>query len=280
MNEYNTKAGIYKITNIVNNKIYIGSSINLKYRKCSHFRNLRLNKHVNYHLQYAFNKYKEENFKWEVIEYVDIIEDKKELRKVILEREQYWIDSYKDKKCILYNICAIAGSSLGVSHTEETKNKKRGKNNPMYGKHSYWYGKKMPQEIIEKIVNIRRSNDSYKWTEEQKLNKSKARKGYKGIKHTEETKQKLRKINLGKKLTEETRNKISKIIKDRNANQEYRGKMSINAKNGKKVINLTTSKIYDNAGIAARYYNIDKSSISKVCRGERKSAGGYKWKFV
>lgn len=31
---------------------------------------------------------------------------------------------------------------------------------------------------------------------------------------------------------------------------------------------------------ASNYFGIDNSSIAKVCRGERKSAGGYKWKMI
>ena len=41
-----TNCGIYEIINILNNKIYIGSSNNLKRRESQHFSNLKLNKHM------------------------------------------------------------------------------------------------------------------------------------------------------------------------------------------------------------------------------------------
>ena len=59
-------SGIYKITNLVNDKFYIGSSKDLERRKKEHFNHLRKNKHCNSHLQRSWNKYGEENFKFEV----------------------------------------------------------------------------------------------------------------------------------------------------------------------------------------------------------------------
>ena len=62
------KSGIYQIRNLVNNKIYVGSSNNLYRRKTyEHFRELRLNKHHNKYLQNSYNCHGEENFVFEVI---------------------------------------------------------------------------------------------------------------------------------------------------------------------------------------------------------------------
>ena len=55
--------GIYMIKNTINNKKYIGSSVNIAHRKCTHFRELCSGIHSNEHLQSAFNKYGKENFK-------------------------------------------------------------------------------------------------------------------------------------------------------------------------------------------------------------------------
>ncbi len=103
---------IYKISNLINNKFYIGSAIDYNRRLREHKSMLRLNKHSCKHLQNAYNKYGIDNFKFEIIEQV---EDKTKL----IEREQYYIDTLKPE----YNKNLIAGNSLGLKHTEESKRK-------------------------------------------------------------------------------------------------------------------------------------------------------------
>jgi group I intron endonuclease len=60
--------GIYIIRNLVNDKIYVGSSVNIKKRFNQHKNSLRKNKHHNKYLQKSWNKYKEESFEFIVIE--------------------------------------------------------------------------------------------------------------------------------------------------------------------------------------------------------------------
>lgn len=83
----NKNCGIYKITNGVNNKVYIGQSVNLKQRQLTHFGELRNNNHYNSYLQRSFNKYKEIFFEFEIIENCD--------KEKLYERENYWISYYK-----------------------------------------------------------------------------------------------------------------------------------------------------------------------------------------
>ena len=61
------KSGIYQIRNTKDNKIYIGSAVNLNKRKNNHFSHLRRNLHSNKHLQNAFNKHGRNNFIFEVL---------------------------------------------------------------------------------------------------------------------------------------------------------------------------------------------------------------------
>ena len=94
--------GIYKITNSINGKFYIGSSVDLKKRKRDHLRELRDNIHINGRLQNSFNKYKEKNFRFDVVE---TVENKAELR----DREQYWMDKTKAyNRHIGFNINRLA----------------------------------------------------------------------------------------------------------------------------------------------------------------------------
>ena len=107
-------AGVYTITNTSNGKIYVGSTIHVDRRRLEHFSALKYNKHINKHLQNAYNKYGRESFEFEVIETLEITDSIKE---DLLAREQFWIDNLKPE----YNVLLVAGSNLGYHHTDETK---------------------------------------------------------------------------------------------------------------------------------------------------------------
>lgn len=80
--------GIYKIQNKINNKIYIGQSINIFQRWNSHKRAYKdiLNKDYNKHLYRSIRKYGIENFDFSVIEECS--------REELNEKEKYWISYY------------------------------------------------------------------------------------------------------------------------------------------------------------------------------------------
>lgn len=96
-------AGIYAIVNVLNNKKYVGSTSNLNKRYRQHFNLLSKNKHVNAHLQHAFNKYGNSSFEFWILEQCEDITD------TLLLLEQKYINSDGD-----YNICKIAGKTTGI----------------------------------------------------------------------------------------------------------------------------------------------------------------------
>jgi group I intron endonuclease len=51
------QAGVYSITNTINNKIYVGSTIDLNSRYRTHFYMLSIQRHGNTHLQRAYDLY-------------------------------------------------------------------------------------------------------------------------------------------------------------------------------------------------------------------------------
>ena len=108
---YLNKSGIYRIINVINNKFYIGSAINLRKRRNTHFEQLNNNKHHSIYLQRSYNKYGSNNFKFEVLEFVD--------KNELIEKEQYFIDTLKPN----YNCSKVAGSTRGIKFSEETKKK-------------------------------------------------------------------------------------------------------------------------------------------------------------
>jgi group I intron endonuclease len=108
------KSGIYMIQNLVNHKIYVGSTKNLMRRRCDHLGKLRKNIHTNQHLQSAFNQYGEDNFLFEVLEYVEDVN-------LLLAREKIWFEATSccDRECG-YNILANPYSGVGYQHSEES----------------------------------------------------------------------------------------------------------------------------------------------------------------
>lgn len=109
----NKITGIYKITNLVNNKFYIGSSTNLKLRKINHFSRLKNNNHANKHLQSSYNKYGKENFIYEIIAFCP--------PEYIIKFEQWFLDNMKPK----YNIFKIAGCNhTGIKRKPLTDERK------------------------------------------------------------------------------------------------------------------------------------------------------------
>jgi len=104
-----TVQGIYKITNKINGKVYIGSSNKVNIRWNNHKSSLRNNRHANEHLQRSWNRYGEESFIFEIIE---AVEDDSQL----LIREQFYIDFYKSHDYIFgYNISTVAGRPINLN---------------------------------------------------------------------------------------------------------------------------------------------------------------------
>ena len=81
--------GIYKITNKINNKIYIGKSTDIEKRWKYHISHYNYEREYNKPLYKAFRKYGVENFSFEIIE---------ECLLDIDEKEKYWINFYNSYK--------------------------------------------------------------------------------------------------------------------------------------------------------------------------------------
>lgn len=109
-NDENILCGIYKIINIVNGKIYIGKSKNIKKR----WKREKKGKELNQHIVRSFKRYGINFFQWVLIEEC--------LLEQLKEREEYWMnyfESWNEKKG--YNIRKI---SDGVEHHSEKSKKK------------------------------------------------------------------------------------------------------------------------------------------------------------
>lgn len=103
------KPGVYRWTNIINGKSYIGSTtdLNRRFREYYNFNYLNLPKYKGMLIIKALLKYGYSNFSLEILEYCD--------KEKIREREQYYLDLIKPK----YNVLTTAGASDGYKHSEE-----------------------------------------------------------------------------------------------------------------------------------------------------------------
>lgn len=91
--------GVYKITNIINGKMYIGSSNDVRRRLREHKNDLKNNNHGNEYLQNSYNKYGSNSFDYSIIEIIDNSQ-------MLIEREIYWIKSFNSMdKNVGYNMC-------------------------------------------------------------------------------------------------------------------------------------------------------------------------------
>ena len=110
--------GVYKIENIVNKKLYIGSSNNVYIRLSHHKSMLKGNKHHNKYLQNDWNKYKEDIFIFSLLEKV---EDETSL----LNREVHWFDFYHlFEENNGYNILSTASRCEGRRENLSEEHKK------------------------------------------------------------------------------------------------------------------------------------------------------------
>ena len=239
--------GIYRILNSDSGDIYIGSSCNLKSRLRTHKSMLKRNVHHSVHLQNAYNKYKKDSFKFNILFFCDV-ED-------LLFYEQRLLDYYKPR----YNISSFAGAAMAP-------------------------GTKLSQEVIDKrTVALRLVMGTKEYRDKQSIACSGKLNGFYGKTHSEETKKKLSELgkkrlpipitehtreilrrkasgnkhNLGHKHSPETKKKISSAqciywIK----NRMYRPK---------DIIGLTVNEAVESLGISrAHYYRLRNGERNKA----------------
>ena len=250
---------IYKIENKMNGKVYIGQTTNNEGFKGRYYRsgNTLIERCYNYHNQNkiygyyynshllsAMNKYGLENFI--VNDFFDFAFSKEELD----IKEQSWIliyDSVKNGYNLNY------GGSNGKA-SEHTKNIMRelnkGENNPRYG-----------IEVSNETKKKMRENHWSKTGIYKPISKKGKDSPNYGKHHSEETKKKISNSNKGKILSEETKKKMSNT------------RQGSNNPSSRKIICITTDKVFDCIKDAGAFYNCDNSGISKCCRGKEKHCG-------
>ena len=147
---------IYKITNNINNKIYIGQTTRTLEERIAEHKRKR-----NPLISKAIKKYGIENFSIEIIDKASAINE-------LNEKEFYYIKKYNSISPNGYNQCEGGGNTIGYKHTEEAKAKMSNKKSEMYlGENNPFYGKTHTEEAKAKMSEKRKGR---KLTEEWKTN--------------------------------------------------------------------------------------------------------------
>lgn len=153
---------VYKITNTLNGKVYIGQTVDYRKRKVGHFSYLRRNAHRNRYLQKSFNKYGESSFKMEIIKECAVDElDKLEI---------YYMRKYNSiDKTLGYNM--VIGGNTNKSFPDYIRQKmsRSQKGRIISEEHrkriGKWHkGKTISPKDIEK-ANKTKKNNQIQWGE-------------------------------------------------------------------------------------------------------------------
>lgn len=260
------KSGIYKISNNINEKIYIGSAKNIKSRINVHRCYLLKNNHHSKRLQNHVNKYGIDSLIFEVVELCDIL--------ILLEREQFYIDYLNP----FFNINKIAGSHLGMKHTVESMEKLK---KTRIEKGGWKKGWKHTIEARQKISDAKRGSIA------SQVQKDKQSIAMKGRKVKEETKIKISNTLKGKLVNDSTK-KLLAEQKEGCKNPMFGKKAELHhnfgkkwkckkTKDKKKVIDLSTGIIYNSVSDACLKLNIPKGTFSKYILGYVKKINNFKY---
>ena len=242
---------IYRITNKVNGKTYIGQH---KYKDLndSYMGSGTL-------LARAKKKYGIENFAKEIL-YNNI-----QYKETADDVERFAIAKERALGKAEYNIADGGGGVSGYKHSEANKDR-------MSESHK---GKKLSDETKRKLS-------------EAKKGKTPWNKGKLGMKHSDESKKKMSEAKKGKKFSEEHRRKLSEAKKGKTPwnkgkklSEEHKKKMS-EAKKGKKQSEETKRKLSESLKGMKRtpFTEEHKKRLSEAKKGKPAPNKGKHWKIV
>ena len=275
---------IYCHINKINQKKYIGQTCQKPTKRWGY--NGKNYEH-NLYFYNAIQKYGWDNFQHIILEQNILTQEQAN------KREKYWIKIYhsNDKE---YGYNLTDGGNSNYSFNEQTRQKISNNLKIFYQTHPI-----AKQQQIDHLNNIRslikyskqhnqHISQALKGRKLSEQHKKKISQAHKGKKLSQETKRKISEGNKGKKLSQETKRKISESNKGKIHGHQSQETIQKKIKaHQKPIICITTNKIFNSIKEGAIYYNVDASSISKVLKGKRKSAGKnpinnqpLKWKYI
>ncbi len=295
--------GIYILTNIINNKQYVGETVNIKTRMKGHKRSSSQTIHS------AIKKYGIDKFDVYVEYFPNFI--KKDLQ-ILEEQLILRCNSLVPNG---YNVLIKGESSIGFKHSEECKLRmsllKKGKKLSEEHKENLSKSRIGRKHSHHAKLKMRNSQLGNKHSEETKLKMSLTRKGkapseqcilasikfHTGRKTSDETKSKISQSNKGKtkrkclykrNASDETKRKMSESKKGKRPHDNVLKALKIASENNKKPIiqmdrdTLDVIKVWPSAAEAASDINGNirmSTSITSCLKGKQKTALGFKWEY-
>lgn len=294
--------GVYKITNNINNKVYIGCSKDIEKRLENHklyYKYVNIEQFNKKYLYKAMRKYGIENFTFEILEETPNY----------FEREKYWIEYYKSNDSMKgYNLTAGGEGMLNGPSV-------KGENNPnskLKEEDIFFIRQCALQDLSCSNIYNNFYNDKISLRQFQRIWRGEGNSWNHILPEVRDhitSPEYIKKIKTNASLSRQVvkdNNKRKEIFKQYLDNglsrmeaynkycEEYEKDYSLNAfthlwynikpKSKNKTIickiDIKTNEIlaeYSSFAEAARENNCDSSSISKVCKGKKQTCGGFKW---
>lgn len=265
--------GIYKITNKVNNKCYIGQSVHIETRFEEHKRCMD-----NKPLYKAFKKYGIENFDFEVVEEC--------IAEQLNDKEIFYIKHFKSSTDEWgYNLTFGGNSNIG-GFSKQTREKisesRRGEKNPMYGKPL------LKESLAKRTITYKKTLENMSEEKKKQWIESN-RKGHLGIRNTEEQKKKIsNSLKEFYKNHPEKKEEISLKGKGRKMPKEFCEKTRKRMNESMEVYRKRVLQydlqdnylaMFNGLREAEEKTQVARTSISSCCIGKLHTAGGFKWKY-
>jgi hypothetical protein len=258
---------IYKISNNVNDKIYIGSAVCFKKRYAQHKHHLLKNTHHNILLQNHVNKYGFDSIKFEVLENV--------LGNDLIIREQFYIDNLNP----FFNIRRIAESMKGTKRTTEQKARMSERSKEFIKTNVNFKS----EETRQKAVKTRKEK-GWPVSEETKRKISESCKG-RTVSEYQISQIKLK--NTGTKRSDKTKQMLSIAKKGplnpmfgKNGSEHHNfGKRWIakTTKTPKRIIDTNTGTVYPSIKDASVFLGIPRSTLNKYVLGYNEKITNFKY---
>lgn len=303
-------SGIYGIHHLINDKWYVGQSVDIHARWNMHKSLLSRNERDSIHLLRAWKKYGAAAFEWVILEEC--------LPEELDEKEIHWIEE-KNSYVNGYNRTLGGGGTHGYKLTESHKEKIRQRAteewaNPVqreqrlsamriaqdseeYRKKLSAAGKRNWANAEFKEKSLQRMHEGAITPEARKRKRASAKKALSNPKTKAKISTASKRMWLDETyrqkmanaravfMDEQYRENASKLSKERWKNADYRRLICKSTSLGRRkqapeVIQIETGKVFSCAMEASEILHIPHSHISSVCAGNRRTAGGYHWRYA